>query len=199
MNASPAIALTGGIACGKSAALAMFAELGARVIDADDVAHAWMAAGASGAAAIAREFGAEYLRPDGAVDRAALGRLVFADDAARRRLNELSHPAVRDILRTWRDGVKKTGPLGVAAIPLLYESGMEGDWDAVACIVSDDASVRARLAARGLSPDDAQARLDAQWPVAEKARRADFVLDNSGTLADLRSAVVRLRDRLLAL
>ena len=98
----PCIALTGGIACGKSAALAMFAELGARVIDADDVAHEWMGAGAPGAEVIAREFGAEYLRADGSVNRAALGRLVFGDDGARRRLNELSHPAVREILRWQR-------------------------------------------------------------------------------------------------
>lgn len=190
--AFPCVALTGGIACGKSAALAMFAELGARVIDADDAAHGWMAAGAPGAAAVAREFGAQYLREDGSVDRAALGRLVFADDAARRRLNALSHPAVREILREWRDGVRAEGAVGVAAVPLLYESGMEGDWDAVVCIVSDDAAVRARLAARGLDPAEAQARLDAQWPVEEKARRADFVIENRGTLEELRGEVARL-------
>jgi dephospho-CoA kinase len=185
------VALTGGIACGKSAALAMFAELGARVIDADDVAHEWMGPGASGAAAVAREFGEGILRADGSVDRAALGRLVFGDDGARRRLNALSHPAVREILREWRDGVRAEGAVGVAAIPLLYESGMEGDWDGVACIVSDDDAVRARLAARGLNPAEAQARLDAQWPVEEKARRADCVIENRGTLEELRRAVER--------
>ena len=185
------MALTGGIACGKSAALAMFAELGARVIDADDVAHEWRGAGGAGAAAVAREFGEEYLRADGSVDRAALGRLVFGDDGARRRLNALSHPAVREILRKWRDGVRAEGAVGVAAIPLLYECGMEGDWDGVVCVVADDEAVRARLAARELKPVEAQARLDAQWPVGEKARRADYVIENRGTLEELRGEVER--------
>ena len=80
----------------------------------------------------------------------------------------------------------------MAAIPLLYECGMEGDWDGVACVVADDEAVRARLAARGLGPEEAQARLDAQWPVEEKARRADYVIENRGTLEELRGEVERL-------
>jgi len=196
--AFPCIALTGGIACGKSAALAMFAELGARVVDADDVAHEWMGAGREGAEVVAREFGSGCLRADGSVDRTALGRLVFGDDSARRRLNALAHPAIRELLRGWRDAVRRAGVPGVAAIPLLYESGMEDDWDAVVCIVSDDEAVRARLAARGLSPDEAQARLDAQWPVGEKARRADYVIENRGTLEELRGAVARVHALLAA-
>lgn len=192
MSAPRAIALTGGIACGKSTALAMFREAGCETIDADDVAHAWMAPGQEGAAAVAREFGPDFLDPSGAVDRKKLARLVFADPAARARLDALSHPAIRDILLRWRDGQRARGRLSVAAIPLLFESGWEGDWDASVCIVSPEPAILSRLAARGLSPSEARARLAAQLPLAEKVRRATHLLPNDGGLPDLRAAVSAL-------
>ena len=189
MSAFRAIALTGGIACGKSTALAMFREAGCETIDADDVAHDWMGPGGEGAEAVAREFGAGLIGPDGGVDRKALGRIVFADPSARERLNALSHPAIRSLLLRWRDGVRG---IGVAAIPLLFESGWQGDWDGVVCIVAPEEAVMARLAGRSLSPEEARARIAAQWPPEEKARRATWILPNDGTREALRSRVREL-------
>lgn len=192
MSAFRAIALTGGIACGKSTALAMFREAGCETVDADDVAHAWMAPGQEGAAAVAAEFGPGILAPDGAVDRKKLAGIVFADPAALARLNALSHPAIRARLLAWRDAQRAAGRLAVAAVPLLFESGWEGDWDATVCIVSPEPAVLSRLAARGLSPDEARARLAAQLPLAEKACRATRVLANDSTPSALRGAVAAL-------
>ncbi|MBR6022594.1 MAG: dephospho-CoA kinase [Kiritimatiellae bacterium] len=191
MSAFRAIALTGGIACGKSTALAMFREAGCETIDADDVAHEWMGPGGEGAAAIAREFGAGVMAPNGGVDRKALGRIVFADPAARERLNALSHPAIRSLLLRWRGAVRD---IGVAAIPLLFESGWEGDWDGVVCITAPEDAVMRRLAGRGLSPEEARARIAAQWPLDEKARRATWVLPNGSTPGALRNLVRELVD-----
>ena len=190
------LALTGGIACGKSTALRMFAELGAAVIDADDVSHAWMASGAPGPGILAGGFGPGILAPDGAVDRKKLAAIVFADPAALARLNALSHPAIRRILLDWRDEMRVAGRLAVAAVPLLFESGWESDWDAAVCITAPEEDVLARLAARGLDPGAARARISSQLPLAEKARRADFVLPNPGTLSALRASVAALLARL---
>ena len=183
------LALTGGIACGKSTALRFFAEEGAAVIDADDVAHRWMAAGALGPGILAAEFGPGILASDGAVDRPALARIVFADRSALARLNALSHPAIRQILLDWRDAMQAAGRLAVAAIPLLFESGWEADWDATVCITAPEEEVLVRLAARGLTPEQARARIASQLPLDEKARRADLLLPNPGTLPALRASV----------
>ena len=181
-------ALTGGIACGKSTVADFWRQWGAEVLDADHVAHALIAPGGECAEAVAREFGVRVRAVQGGIDRTALGAVVFADPAARERLNRLLHPAVIRRMRAWADGIRREGRIGVAVVPLLFEAGMEKEWDAVVCVAADEKTMLERLAARGLSPAEAKARIASQWPVREKRTRADRVIENNGSLAELEKA-----------
>ena len=178
-------ALTGGIACGKSTVAEFWRQWGAETLDADHVAHALIAPGGECAEAVAREFGDSVRAAQGGIDRRELGAIVFRDARARERLNALLHPAVIRQMRAWADGIRRDGRLGVAVIPLLFEVGLEKEWDAVVCVASDEPTTLKRLADRGLSPAEAQARIASQWPVREKAARADRVIENNGSLAEL--------------
>ena len=180
--------MTGGIACGKSTAADFWRRRGAETLDADDVAHALIAPGGAAVAAVVDAFGPAVRAADGGVDRARLGRIAFADEAARRRLEALLHPAVIRRMRAWADGIRRAGQRGVAVVPLLFEAGMEKEWDAVVCVAADEKTMLERLAARGLSPAEAKARIASQWPVREKRTRADRVIENNGSLAELEKA-----------
>ena len=180
--------MTGGIACGKSTVADFWRQWGAEVLDADHVAHALIAPGGECAEAVAREFGVRVRAVQGGIDRTALGAVVFADPAARERLNRLLHPAVIRRMRAWADGIRRAGQRGVAVVPLLFEAGMEKEWDAVVCVAADEKTMLERLAARGLSPAEAKARIASQWPVREKRTRADRVIENNGSLAELENA-----------
>ena len=160
-------------------------QWGAEVLDADHVAHALIAPGGECAEAVAREFGARVRAATGGIDRTALGAVVFADPAARERLNRLLHPAVIRRMRAWADGIRRAGQRGVAVVPLLFEAGMEKEWDAVVCVAADERTMQERLIGRGLTPAEAQARIASQWPVREKAARADRTIENDGSLAEL--------------
>lgn len=177
--------MTGGIACGKSTVAGFWQQWGADLCDADEVAHELMAPGGECAEAVLHEFGAEMRTPEGGVDRARLGALVFANAALRERLNALVHPAVIRRMRDWAGRVRHEGRRGVAVVPLLFEAEMEHDWDAVVCVASSEETMLKRLARRGLSPEAARARMASQWPVSEKRKRADHVIENNGTLAEL--------------
>lgn len=179
------VALTGGIACGKSTVAEFWRRWGAEVQDADLVAHGLIARGGECVEPVVREFGERVRSAAGGVDRHALGAIVFADARARERLNALLHPAVIRELRAWADGIRRERRRGVAAVPLLFEAGMEKDWDAVVCVASDEKTMLERLAQRGLSPQEAQARIASQWPVNEKRMRADRTIENNGSLAEL--------------
>ena len=178
-------ALTGGIACGKSTVAELWRRQGAETLDADDVAHALIAPGGECVAAVVDAFGPAVRAADGGVDRERLGRIAFADPAARRRLEALLHPAVIRRMRGWAAGVRRAGRRGVAVVPLLFEAGREKEWDAVVCVASDEQTMLERLALRGLSPQAAKARIASQWPVREKTARADRVIENNGSLAEL--------------
>ncbi|MGE3345312.1 MAG: dephospho-CoA kinase [Vicinamibacterales bacterium] len=185
------VALTGGIASGKSRCAAVFRAAGVPVIDADSVARDVVAPGSAGLAAIATRFGPSVLAADGSLDRDALGALVFADDAARRDLEAIVHPRVYDAIHTWFQ--EQTAPLAIADIPLLFETGRHGDFDRVVVAACRPEQQLARLMARnGLSEAAARARLAAQWPIGDKVALADFVIDTSGTLdeTDARAASV---------
>jgi len=179
------VALTGGIATGKSYVLARFRGLGAACLDADELAHGATAAGTEAAQAIAARFGADMLDPDGAVNRRKLGPLVFADPAARRDLEAIVHPAVYRAIAAGLRAFELTGSrIAIVDIPLLYETTGNRRFERVIATVCSPALQVARLIARGLSEADAHQRLAAQMPAEEKAARADFVIRTDGTFAE---------------
>jgi dephospho-CoA kinase len=190
------VGLTGGIASGKTTFADALRARGVPVVDADALARASVAPGTPALAEIARAFGRDVLAADGTLDRKRLGALVFADAEARRRLEAITHPAVRAAMaaETARLAAARH-PLAFYDTPLLYEVGLDRDLDSVAVVWVPREVQRARLEARdGLGPGEAEARLAAQLPIDEKAARADFVVENTGAPADLGPKA----DRLLA-
>lgn len=193
------IALTGGIACGKSTLAKFLRELGIRLLDADDVVHELEAPGGAAVPAIVARFGAGILAADGSVDRPKLAGIVFADAAARRDLEAILFPLVRSRLRAFtseaarRGRPPSTAPLYIAIIPLLFESHWEGDYDIILAITSPlECQIHRMMCTRGYSRVQAEARLAAQMPVAEKAARADFVVVNDSTYEHLKDEARRL-------
>jgi dephospho-CoA kinase len=171
------VAITGGIACGKSLFSRYLGELGAEILDADDVVHRLEAPGGAAVAPIQDAFGRRVIRPDGGVDRVALGSLVFADAAARERLNSAVHPLVREAIRDWL--ARPGSGVRVAVVPLLFEVGWQDDWDVIVCLASSEAEQVDRLVrGRGMSPEQARMRIAAQMPMADKAARAHLVVSN---------------------
>jgi dephospho-CoA kinase len=167
------VALTGGIASGKSYCLERFAGYGTPVIDADTLARDAVAPGSPGLRDVEARFGAGILTPDGSLDRKALGRIVFTDPDARAALERIVHPEVYRLVRDWLASLPQRTRIAVADIPLLYETGRDYDFDRVivaACGAEEQ--VRRMRARDGLSDADARARLAAQWPIGEKVRRA---------------------------
>ena len=191
------IGLTGGAGSGKSTAAEMFRELGAVVIDADEASHAVYAPQTPGFDAVVREFGPEYVR-GGQVDRARLGELVFHDDDARRRLNAIVHPLVREWMaeRTAeadRDGAEVV----IHDVPLLFENGLEGLYsDVVLVYAPERVQIKRLVEGRGISEDRARAIIAAQLPIDEKRGRAQRVIDNSGSREVTRAQVNRVWDEL---
>jgi dephospho-CoA kinase len=180
------IALTGGIATGKSYVLDRFRRLGVPCLDADDLAHGVTAAGTEATAAIAARFGAEVVAADGSVDRRKLGSIVFADASARRELEAIVHPAIYRAIAAGLRGFELVGdgPFAVVAVPLLYETGAEKGFDRVIATACAPETQLARLRERGMSEAAAQQRLAAQWPTDKKTSQADFVVTTEGTFED---------------
>jgi dephospho-CoA kinase len=193
------VALTGGIGTGKSYCLSRFAALGVPVADADHLAREAVAPGSGGLAAVVDRFGPGMLLPDGSLDRQALGQLVFRDDAARAHLESIIHPEVYRRIRAWAANLPPGTPVAVADVPLLFETGHQHDFDRVIVCACDPSVQIARVVARdGLSDADARARLEAQWPIAEKAARADYVIRTDTTFADTDAQVRTILERLKA-
>ncbi|WP_296665352.1 dephospho-CoA kinase [Demequina sp.] len=184
------IGLTGGIASGKSTASARLGELGARVIDHDELARRAVAPGAAALSDIVREFGDRVIVND-ELDRAALAAIVFSDDHARRRLNAIVHPYVIAMGSAADKQARREGvDVIVHDIPLLVESGQGKDFDLVVTISAPEpVRIRRQVEARGLSRADAAARLRAQATDEERAAVADVELDGSGSVADLEAQV----------
>ena len=196
------VALTGGIATGKSYCLARFAELGAPTIDADVLARQAVAPGTPGFAAVRERFGQAVLRRDGSLDRDALGRIVFSDAQARRDLEEIIHPQVYEGVRGWFERLETAPnhvPAAIADIPLVYETGHEADFDAIVVVTCRPDQQRERLMERaGLSEEDAQRRIDSQIPIGAKASRTEYVIDTSGSFAETNLQVVDMWEKLSA-
>jgi dephospho-CoA kinase len=188
------VGLTGGIASGKSTFADALRALGAPVVDADVLARAAVAPGTEALAAIAREFGPDALAPDGTLDRRRMAALVFSDPDARRRLEAITHPAVRRAMAEETARLAAGGhDLAFYDVPLLFEVGLDRALDSVVVVWAPPEEQRARLARRdGLSPAEAGARLAAQLPIDEKAARADFVVENVGAPEELGPKAERL-------
>lgn len=187
MSAGPrlVIGLTGGIASGKSTVAELLAERGAVVIDADRLARDVVEPGTPGLAAVVERFGAGVLASDGGLDRAALGRLVFADPAARRDLEAIIHPAVR-ARAAELTAAAPDGSVVVQMIPLLVETGQQDAFDFVVVVDVDPDAQLARVRDRdGLGDDDARARVQAQAGRNARLAAADVVIHNDGTRDDL--------------
>jgi dephospho-CoA kinase len=187
------VALTGGIATGKSYVLDRFRGLGVPCLDADVLAHGVTTAGTEATAAIAARFGPAILQPDGSIDRKALGAIVFENETARRALEAIVHPAVyRSIAAGLRAFDLLGAQLAVVDIPLLYETAHEHDFDRVivtACSIDQQVQ---RLLARGMSEQEARRRLSAQLLTEDKAARADYVIRTDGSLEETDRQVERI-------
>ena len=194
------LGLTGGIASGKSSVAAMFAELGAVVVSADQLAREAVVPGSPALRALTAAFGPGILDAAGELDRGALAQLVFADPVARERLNAITHPAIAGLAEArLRELRARNVPLVIYEAPLLFEAGAERRVDRVLVVTVDPDIQRERLVARDrLGTAEAQARMAAQWPQTEKVIRADYVIDNSGSVEQTRLRVAALHQLLLS-
>jgi len=196
------IGLTGGIASGKSAASKRFAELGAAVIDADQAARQVVAPGEPGLARVVEAFGRDILTPDGQLDRAALRQQVFNDPGARRRLEQLLHPLIRQrMLRHVQQAeAAGTNPYAVLAIPLLVENRMQELVHRVLVVDAPEQLQRARAQARdNVAPEQIDAIMASQASRSHRLAAAHDIITNTGTLEDLRQAVDALHEKYLTL
>ncbi len=192
--------LTGGIASGKSAVAARLRERGVPVIDADQLAREVVAPGTEGLAEVARAFGSDVVLPDGTLDRKAVAARVFGDDAQRKRLNAILHPRITALTLTRAEELRQKGePLGCYEAALLVENGVADAFRPLVVVSAPEAVQIARTAARdAATEDEARARIRAQMPLDAKVMLADFVIDNTGSLDDLRAATDRTLEAICA-
>lgn len=194
---STRVGLTGGVASGKSTVSRILVELGAVLIDGDAIARQVVALGTPGLSAVVAEFGPELLTPEGDLDRPAMGRLVFGDEAARRRLEAIVHPLVFE--RIVELEAAATGDeVVIHDIPLLAESGRADTFDEVIVVDAPRAiQVERMVRDRGWTPKESVSRIEAQAGREERLALATYVIENTGTLADLRTRVEEVWDQLM--
>jgi dephospho-CoA kinase len=193
------VALTGGIATGKSHVRAEFERLGVPTIDADTLAREAAERGSPGLAAIVTRFGSSIVDESGALDRRKLGAIVFGDQSARHDLEHIIHPIVRVRTDEWFATLDARQPVAVADIPLLYETGREHDFDAVvvtAC--SEETQLRRLMRRDSITEQEARQRLAAQLPTSEKVSRADHVIDTDGSFEETNRQVRRVYEALVS-
>ena len=196
------VALTGGIAAGKSTVAKMLADCGATIVDADVLAREAVAAGSPGLAAVVGEFGAHILTADGLLDRAALGRIIFDDESARRRLEAIVHPEVARLSAEAFAAAAEKNPGGIIIydVPLLVEAGRKAEFDAVIVVeASDDLRLQRLTTERGLTPGEAASRVAAQATNEQRRAVADFVVSTETSLEQTRREVQSVYEKLLAL
>lgn len=194
------VGLTGGIATGKSTVADTLRRLGAEVIDADQLARAVVAPGEPALAAIVREFG-DVRNPDGTLDRKKLGAIVFNDPARRKRLEAITHPAIRERLAARLKELQDQGFEGLVFFdaPVMIESGNYRTMDRLVVVFTDEATQRERLMARdAMAPAEASQRMATQMPVVDKAKLADYVIDNCGDRAATEARTREVFQALLA-
>jgi dephospho-CoA kinase len=184
------IGLTGGIGSGKSTVAAQLAARGAVIVDADRIAREVVAAGTPGLSAVVEAFGRDVLTSEGELDRPALAAVVFADAEARRRLDAIVHPLVRQRAGEVERAASEEAVV-VHDVPLLVETGQAASYDLVLVVEAGEDVRVSRLVGRGLTADDARARIAAQATDEQRRAVADVVLDNSGTTEQLTAQVER--------
>jgi dephospho-CoA kinase len=183
------VGLTGGIASGKSTVATMLVELGAILIDGDALAREVVARGTPGLAQVVAEFGEELLTPEGDLDRAALGRIVFSDESARRRLEAITHPLIFERYAEL-EAAAPPDSVVIHDIPLLAESGRADTFDAVIVVdVPTELQVERMMQDRGWTREEAESRIAAQAARADRLAIATYVVGNTGSLDDLRAQV----------
>ena len=192
------VALTGGIATGKSHVRARFESIGIPTVDADLLARDAVAKGSAGLAAVVRRFGSDVCEADGTLDRRKVGAIVFHDPDARRDLEKIVHPYVREMTERWFASLDpERAPFAVADIPLLFESQREGDFDAVIVTACEPETQLRRLMARdGLGEAEARQRIAAQWPLEKKIANADYIIRTDGTFDETNRQVDAVVSRL---
>lgn len=192
--------LTGGLASGKSVVAARFARRGLPVVNADALAREVVVPGSEGLSAVVAAFGPGILDEHGALDRKALGRLVFADADARRRLESVTHPRIQAAKRARMAELAQRGePLACYEVPLLVEVGLTEELRPVVVVAATEAHQIERAVRRdGMSEAEARARIGAQLPLARKVAVADFVIDNDGSLAEAQAAADGVLDAICA-
>jgi dephospho-CoA kinase len=191
------LALTGGIATGKSGVLRLLQARAIPTIDSDVLAREVVAPGTAGLRAVVARFGAGVLDENGALNRRALAATVFADSRARSDLEAIVHPAVYSEIRRWLESLSPETPLAIADIPLLFETGHEDDFDRVLVVACPPEEQLRRVMARdGASEAEARARLAAQGPIADKVARADDVIWTTGTHEETARQVDELLQKL---
>lgn len=179
------VALTGGIATGKSTVLRRLTAAGIPAIDADVLARQVVAPGTPGFDAVVATFGPQVVDAAGDLDRRALGARVFADPAARARLEAIIHPAVYQAISAWFASLPGDTRVAVADIPLLFETGRAREFDVVVVVAcAREEQVRRVIARDGVTRDEAEARIAAQWPIERKVAAAHHVIWTTGTFAD---------------
>jgi dephospho-CoA kinase len=175
--------LTGGIGMGKSTAAGFLRRHGVQIVDTDELARQLVEPGQPALSEIQAAFGKKIVAPDGQLRRDELARIVFSDATARKKLETILHPRIRERwlaqIETWRG---ENRALAVVVVPLLFETGAESHFDKIICVACSAATQRQRLLSRGWTPEQIQQRLAAQWPVEQKMSRADFVVWTDGAL-----------------
>ncbi len=187
------IGMTGGIASGKSTAVAMFRDAGCMVLEADPLVHQLLKPGQVAAAEVGKEFPAA-LDATGRVDRAKVGQMVFDDPAKRKRLEQIIHPRILDATTKWFDALDRPkGPeFAIAEAALMVESDFYRDMDRLIVVWCTPEQQRKRMRARGMTAAQAEKRIDAQMPVAKKRKFADDQIDASGSMDSMREQVAQL-------
>lgn len=195
------VGLTGGIASGKTTVGAMFRELGAHVVDSDRVTHDLLEPGQEVHDAVVQEFGRAILDANGRIDRKVLGGIVFGDESRRQALNALVHPAIQSRQDQFLEEALEKDPNGVAIVDaaLMIETGSYKRYDRIVVVVCPPEMQQRRLGARGLTADQIEARIRSQMPLEEKARFADYLIDNSGDLPATRRQVEEVWSELTSL
>jgi dephospho-CoA kinase len=184
------IAITGGIACGKSRVASYLQTRGIAVCDADMIAHRALDSGGAAYGDIVRTFGSGVLDDAGEVDRRKLGDIVFTEPGKLTELNRLVHPAVKVEIEAWLNAQQRAEcPMAVVVVPLLFEAEMADGWDAVICVGCSPSVQQTRLMARGFDAEACRQRVDAQMPLIEKMERSDFEIWNDGSEEQLEERV----------